>query len=307
VVEETSVPTVEKETSPASALPGESKRAARVKESLQVLGLTLLAALILRAFVIEAFRIPTSSMSGTLLVGDFLLVNKVIYGSTSPRTIPFTNIPLPHFSLPAVQRPKTGDVMVFIFPGYPDQRAAIENASYVKRCIGTPGDTILIQDKMVFVNGRELLFPRHALVNPVSVTPRGAADNSIFPHGSSFNRDNYGPLIVPKKGDIISLTKENLGRWKVFIEREGHAVEENGQGQVMVDGKFMDTYSVEKNYYFVMGDNRDDSLDSRFWGFVADDLIVGKVMMAYWSWDESKNEGGLLTQIRWDRIGMMVH
>ncbi len=307
MVEESSVPIAEKETLPASAFPGESKRSVRIKESLQVLGLTLLAALVLRTFVIEAFRIPTSSMSKTLLVGDFLLVNKVIYGATSPRTIPFTDIPLPHFSLPGVRRPTIGDVIVFVFPGYPDQQEAVENASYVKRCIGTPGDTILIQDKMVFVNGRELLFPRHAVVNPVSVTPRGVADNSIFPRGSSFNRDNYGPLIVPKKGDIIALTAETLGQWKVFIEREGHEVEETRQGGVMVDGELVDRYTVEKNYYFVMGDNRDDSLDSRFWGYVADDLIVGKVMMAYWSWDDSNSDGGILTQIRWDRIGMMVH
>jgi len=307
VAEESSVPVSEEEESVRAA---ESKRAARFRESLQVLGLTLLAALILRTFVIEAFRIPTSSMSGTLMVGDFLLVNKVIYGSTTPRTIPFTDVPLPHFSLPAVQRPKTGDVMVFVFPGYPGQREAIENASYVKRCVGTPGDTILIQNKMVFVNGREQMFPPKALVNPVSVTPRGVADDSIFPRGSSFNRDNYGPLIVPKKGDIISLTKESLRQWKVFIEREGHEVEFKSQDEVMVDGIITDSYTVEKDYYFVMGDNRDDSLDSRFWGFVADDLIVGKVMMTYWSWDESRTEGGILdsfSHIRWDRIGMIVH
>jgi signal peptidase I len=95
-------------------------------------------------------------------------------------------------------------------------------------------------------------------------------------------------VVVPKKGDVISLTPENLERWDTFIRREGHSVERDPRGAILIDGKASSTYTVERNYLFAMGDNRDNSLDGRFWGFVPEENLIGTPMIVYWSWDPDK-------------------
>jgi len=114
-----------------------------------------IAAFLIKTFLIETSRVPTGSMEKTILVGDFLFVNKFVYGSSSPRSIPFTNISLPYFQMPALREPKHGDIVVFEFPGDKDELVPTELSNYVKRCIGVPGDTIKIVDEVVFVNGKE--------------------------------------------------------------------------------------------------------------------------------------------------------
>jgi signal peptidase I len=99
------------------------------------------AALLIKSFLIETSRVPTGSMEKTILVGDFLFVNKFIYGSSSPRNIPFTNVALPFFTLPALTEPEKGDIVVFEYPGDRDELFAREISNYVKRCVAVPGDT----------------------------------------------------------------------------------------------------------------------------------------------------------------------
>ncbi len=244
------------------------------------------AALILKTFVIEAYTIPTGSMEDTLLPGDFLLVTKFTHGATTPRNIPFTNIALPYYQFPRLKEIKRGDIIVFEYPGDRDELRHEEIMNYVKRCVGLPGDTIQIVDKILYVNGE--LFPpppKMKFLNPVP-TPKGIANPFIFPKYSNWNEDNYGPLYVPKKGDTIQLSLSNIEQFRTLINREHNREVVRVVGdEIYIDGIKTSTYVIKKNYYFMMGDNRDDSADSRFWGYVPEDLIIGEPLIIYWSWD----------------------
>ena len=257
-------------------------------------------------------------MENTILVGDFVLVNKFIYGSSSPKYIPFTEIELPFFRLPALSDPEATDIVVFEYPGDRDQLVATElGVNYVKRCIGTPGDTIEIVDKVIFVNGKEFWKPSHIKYyagkygNFLKPKPRGLRDPKIFPKGMSWNQDNYGPLVVPKKGSTIPLNKYNMEQWRTTIDREysKRVVELKGD-VVTIEGIPVFSYTFKKDYYFMMGDNRDDSLDSRFWGFVARDLVVGQAFITLFSWNRDipfSQIFKLLGSIRLDRILLLLH
>ena len=269
------------------------------------------AAFLIKTFFIETSRVPTGSMEKTIWVGDFLFVNKFIYGASSPRNIPFTNIKLPYFQMPAIREPKRGDIVVFEFPGSKDELVPTDIINYVKRCIAIPGDTIEIVDKVVFVNGKEA--PRAAQIQYLNnyVTPKGIADPGIFPKGSDFNPDNYGPLVIPKKGDVIKLTLDNIEQWRTIIDREfGMRVVTVNGDKIMIECKPVNSYTLKQDSFFMMGDNRDDSLDSRFWGFVRRDKVVGEALMIYWSWDPSipfSDFFNLLSTVRLGRIAKLVH
>ena len=271
----------------------------------------VIAALLIKTFLIETSRVPTGSMEKTIWVGDFLFVNKFIYGSSSPRIIPFTNITLPYFQLPALREPRHGDIVVFEFPGDKDELTTTEISNYVKRCIGVPGDTIKVVDKVVFVNGKEA--PRASQIQYINseVKPKNIIRPDIFPKGSAFNEDNYGPVVIPKKGDVINLSLANVEQWRTIIDREfsKRVVTVDGN-QIMIEGKPVNSYKLKQDYYFMMGDNRDDSLDSRFWGFVPRDKIIGEAFMIYWSWDPSipfSDFFKLLGSVRLGRIAKIVH
>ena len=164
-------------------------------------------------------------MENTLRIGDFLFVNKFIYGAETPKYVPFTNIEIPYFRLPAFVDPRRGDVIVFEYPGDRDEAIPARNVDFIKRCIALPGDTLLIQNKMVFVNGREFLLPAHAPRTPTSnFHPRESVD-MIFPRGSLNNPDYYGPIIVPFKGMVVDISNGSIEQWQTFIEREHHRVD----------------------------------------------------------------------------------
>jgi signal peptidase I len=283
--------------------------AARVREYVQVLLLAVFAALFLKFFVVEAYRIPTGSMENTLLTGDFVLVNKFIYGVHTPRYFPFTSIRLPSIRFPAITSPRRGDVVVFEFPGDRAGENGREVVNYVKRCVALPGDTLTISNKIVFVNGRVIPPPHLGKSGRSIVYPRGFHDYRIFPRGAAFNEDNFGPITIPKAGMKVDLTSDDVTEYRDLIEHEGHTVSSRGSSPVLIDGQPAATYAIKKNYYFMMGDNRDNSLDSRFWGFVPADMIIGKAFMVYWSWDESETSGGFFSRLestRWNRIGSIV-
>lgn len=268
------------------------------------------AALVIKTFLIETSRVPTGSMETTIMVGDFLFVNKFIYGSSSPRNIPFTDIALPYFQMPAISDPKKGDIVVFEFEGERDELKSAQIMNYVKRLIGTPGDTVEIRNKVVFVNGKEAKRPTHIRYSE-STQPKGVPDFQIFPKGENWNKDNYGPLVIPKEGDVINLNVSNIEKWRTIIDREHEkrVVQVNGD-KIFIDGKEATTYTLKKDYYFMMGDNRDESWDSRFWGFVPRDKIVGEAFLIYWSWDpaiEFSDFFKLLGSTRLNRIAKFVH
>jgi signal peptidase I len=284
----------------------------KTREFFEQLLFAAIAAFIIITFVIQNTRIPTGSMEGTILVGDFVLVNKFIYGSSSPKYIPFTEIEIPYFKLPAIKDPKAGDIVVFEYPGDRDLLVANERGvNYVKRCIGTPGDTIKIIDKVVFVNGKEFWIPPDIkYLSPYS-KPEGMVNPGIFPPGVPWNEDNYGPLIVPYKGYEIRLAPDNVEQWRTTIDREyGKRVVDIKNNVVTIEGIPVSTYTFKKDYYFMMGDNRDDSLDSRFWGFVPRDLVVGEAFITLFSWDRDipfSDLFRLLGSIRLDRVLLLLN
>ena len=286
----------------------------QIIEFFKSIGFALGAVIVLNSFVLASFQVPTGSMENTVMAGDLLFVNKYIYGGTTPPTIPIlglitgSEIEIPFFRVPGFRKPEAGDVIVFIWPGEREDVKAKTFMYYLKRCVAVAGDTLEIQDKKLFVNGKAYSDPRgvHYLFPP---QPKGVANPRIFPPGKPWNHDNYGPIRVPKKGDIVLLSQENILQWEMFIKREGHTVEVSG-GSILIDGKAATQYVVTRNYVFGMGDNRDDSLDSRFWGFIPEDSVVGTPIVVYWSWDPNIplfNIFKKLSTIRFSRIATLIN
>ncbi len=274
-----------------------------------------LIAFIIRTFFFEAFRIPSGSMKNTLLVGDHLFVNKIGYFIETPKYIPFTTIKIPYLHL-KTWSVKRGDVVVFEYPGDRDEVVPHElKVNYIKRCIGLPGDVIQIKNKQVYVNGAIFQNPAESILEQ-DTERAGVVDPRIFPHGAQWNKDNFGPLKIPKTGDVIPINKDNIDQWQVFIQREGHKVELGMNDQILIDDKPANEYRVQRDYLWMMGDNRDDSEDSRFWGFAPMDNVVGSGFIIYWSWYDPPAAGNgdgydpdeiQKTHIRWDRMGNLIH
>jgi len=203
--------------------------------------------LLIRAFVVEAFKIPTSSMENTLLVGDFLIVNKAMYGAE----LPGVGVRIPGFA-----EPDRGDVIVFNPPHDPTK-------NYVKRLVGLPADTLEMHGKNLYINGERLAEPYAQYLDSSgdAVHPSMGWQHRFLPRALNAaqyrpSRDNWGPIVVP-------------------------------------DGE-----------YFVLGDNRDNSEDSRYWGFVRREAIRGRPWFIYYSFRPDDDAGlGWLREIRWGRIG----
>jgi signal peptidase I len=166
-----------------------------VREWVELIVSIVVMVFVIRLAVVEAFRIPTASMENTLLVGDFLLVNKFYYGIRSPDWvgIPFTRAGffIPFFRLPGIRNPKQGDIVVFRYPLDP-------NMSYIKRCIATEGQTIEIRDKAVYVDGKVFPNPPNSQFTSRVIYPKDYVEQMIVPKDMQMrNRDNFGPLTVP--------------------------------------------------------------------------------------------------------------
>lgn len=200
-----------------------SRRAARTKSTLreyvEAIVLAILLTVVIRGLIVQAFRIPTGSMENTLLVGDFLFVNKLVYGSEID--IGAGGHRIIYYRFPAIRQPHRGDVIVFRYPDDPSR-------DFIKRCVAVEGQTLEIRDKVLYIND----VPQK---EPYVIH----SDDRIIPREVSA-RDNFGPTVVPR----------------------GHI--------------------------FMMGDNRDNSHDSRFWGPLPLNLIKGKAMILYWSWDAER-------------------
>lgn len=202
--------------------------------------------LVLRTFLIQTFTITSGSMEGTLLVGDFLVLNKSAYGATIPGT---------EMRLPGYTDPERGDIIVF--------RGHHEPIDLVKRLIAMPGDTVSMRDGLVYLNGdlQDEPYAQHSDPNGDSTHPsmlwqlEYLADRAERERYRP-SRDNWGPLVVPA------------------------------------------------DHFFVLGDNRDESLDSRYWGFVDEASVKGKAALLYFSYDSSAlSPVPYIKGIRWDRIG----
>ncbi len=263
--------------------------------------------MIINGLAIASFVVPTGSMENTVMTGDFLFVNRLIYAPSTPQVIPFFNIPLPYLSFPGYSKPKRGDVIVFIFPGNRDQVKATEFQYYLKRCVAVAGDTLQIIDKQLYVNGEPVPLPEKAKIDNSIYTPQ-VDQFRTFPEGRNYTKDNYGPIRIPKKGDVIHLTQENYKEWRIFIMREGKDIFNDGK-QIYIDNKPVTTYTVERDYVFGLGDNRDNSTDSRYFGFIPVNNVIGSPLIVYWSWNTDlpiTNIFQKLASVRLERIGTII-
>jgi signal peptidase I len=204
------------------------RRKSILREYVEAIAIAILLALVIRTLIVQAFTIPSGSMMDTLLVGDYILVNKFLYGP---------EVPLTDYRLPALRPPARGDIIVFKYP-------QDEKRDFIKRIIGTPGDTVQVRGQQVFINGKPL--------------------------DESYTRRNPSPLPHPATPTFC-----------------GYAYA-------------CEPLIVPPDSYFVMGDNRDNSQDSRYWGFVKRDKIKGKAFLIYWSWDSDRH------WLRWWRLGRYI-
>ncbi len=386
------------------------------REWVESIFFAVFAAAFIRMFLFEAFVIPTPSMEGSLLVGDFLFVSKAAYGLRTPKTIamipllhnriPFTsgesylekpNLPFKRFK--AMESIDVNDNIVFNWPvgdsvyitsqrsytvGQVARSPGIMNSDrelgklvkkkdfvtrpidkkdhYIKRCLAGPGDTLQIINKQTFIDGKKLEnpekmqflymvdFPFNVKIDklddwgidkmdyePRGQFPRGktfpkgrhgfhldagqvekikSLDTGIkvtewpfrpepgvlFPHDkknfASWSRDNYGPIWIPAKGSTIQLTPENIALYRRAISVYENNDLEVKSGQYYINGNQTNNYTFKQDYYWAMGDNRHNSEDSRSWGFVPYDHIVGKPMII---WFSTKN-GSIGNGINWSRI-----
>lgn len=351
----------------------------------------VIAASIIRVFFFQAYTIPTPSMEKSLLVHDFLFVNKLSYGPRVPMTplgVPFTlNTFLswksysdrPHFGyhrLPGLGKVHRGDVVVFNFPDgdtilkqKPEldyyalvraygrkyiwdhftilARPVDREENYIKRCVGLPGDSLEVRAGRVYAGGhpekvppfsekqyivgvngpfnlarlRELdiedsfriinsqtclfnltsrdsgLLSRFSNVTGITRVLSRGSDPAVFPQDTlrfKWNQDAYGPIYIPKKGATVHLDRSDIALYQRIIEVYEHNQFAMKDSVIYINGQPADHYTFKMNYYWMMGDNRDNSEDSRFWGFVPEDHVIGKAWFIWMSY------GG--HSIRWRRL-----
>ncbi len=268
-----------KETPPPAETKPKGPPKSLLREYFESAVVTVVMALFGMTFIVQAVKVPTGSMENTITIGDHLLVNKFIFAPG--KSLPF----LPQREI------RRGDIIVFKYPGNKYDPASDYNrtdnkpivTNYVKRVIGLPNDHIRIDGQRVIVNGKVL--PEHR-IEAIDHGNQGPLEITHVPVRKP--EDAYDVYWGPNPAEDI---------YPIF--------KAEGNGQEIV---------VPPNHYFVMGDNRSNSLDSRYWGFVPRELVIGRAMFVYWSYDESApvNKGvfgpiiNFFDNTRWTRTGTMV-
>ncbi|OFX45953.1 MAG: signal peptidase I [Bacteroidetes bacterium GWA2_40_14] len=334
---------------------GNSKNSKWIKLAIGV----LLFLLVVKGLVLESVVVTDRKMEKTLFPGDLLIVNKLSYGARLPITllsVPFFPnyylewVTLPVSRLPGFSKPEPNDLVAFNYPGQLDPPID-KKKIMIKRLVAQPGDSVLIRDKKIFINGIPFNGPatlqynyrltasqkkidqgfldlydiheggmvsEHGLYDfPMTrnVAEEIAQDTDIknlrvlkdfpgenvkyvFPVGyfHHFNKDFFGPLVVPYPGMQVYLDTHSIELYAEIIDfYEGNDLQVKDY-KIFINGTETTNYTIKNDYYFVMDDNRDNAKDSRYWGFLPEDYILGKAVMVGFSWDNIKRE------VRWNRI-----
>ena len=402
----------------------------------------IVAATFVHTYFIQPYVIPTGSLERTLRIGDFLFVSKFHFGARTPMTaiaapmvhdtIPvikkrsYLNRPqLPYFRLPGFQTPKKNDIVVFSWPADTVKQFFVKSkgvekpidkkSNYVKRCVGTPGDSLEIIDGFVHINGKQLQLSDRAKTmsnyivyankgvsrrlleavdadnyqrkfiatalnqtqyngvtpylrgfnqtqdgkyelytekqgipiaviralrlslqeetqrqrvanmteemvaelrkNPavdsivMEIEPKGQPGFNTFPQSPYYrwNVDNFGPIYIPKAGATVAIDKKTIPLYKKIIRDYEHNEVKVTADKVLINGKEASSYTFKQDYYWMMGDNRDHSEDSRAWGYVAEDHIVGKPVFIWLSFDNFQDGIRFNEKPRWDRMFTTVN
>lgn len=314
---------------------GEKRSAAN--EWLDAVIFAVIVVTFINIFFFQAFKIPSSSMERTLYTGDHLFVSKLTYGPRLPQTpltVPFTHnvifgkesystlIQKDYKRLKGFRNVRRGDIVVFGFPNgdtvlrkapsedyyslcrfYGKQkvvstlgpviaRPADKVDHYVKRCVAIPGDTLEIREGLVWIDGvKQETYPGMQISRNIEKVQSDYREIFPFSPDYTWTRDEFGPLWIPEKGATVKLTRENLPLYERIIRVYEHSSVE----EALAAG----SYTFKQDYYFMMGDNRHNSLDSRYWGFVPEDHIVGRPVVIWLSTDEGKR---FPKNIRWGRF-----
>ena len=314
---------------------GEKRSAAN--EWLDAVIFAVIVVSFINIFFFQAFKIPSSSMERTLYTGDHLFVSKLTYGPRLPQTpltVPFTHnvifgkesystlIQKDYKRLKGFRNVRRGDIVVFGFPNgdtvlrkapsedyyslcrfYGKQkvvsslgpviaRPADKVDHYVKRCVAVPGDTLEIREGLVWIDGvKQETYPGMQISRNIEKVQSDYREIFPFSPDYTWTRDEFGPLWIPEKGATVQLTRENLPLYERIIRVYEHSSVE----EALAAG----SYTFKQDYYFMMGDNRHNSLDSRYWGFVPEDHIVGRPVVIWLSTDEGKK---FPKNIRWGRF-----
>ncbi len=275
-----------------------------MKRLLKILFLVLFLALILKAFIVDAFQIPTGSMKNTLLEGDFLLVNKSAYSISTPHQIPFLAKRLSRTELISTGKPEFNDVVAFEIPADYYDPDSEEYSILIKRIIGLPGDTIEIKDQILYINHKKYRTPSYIKIN-LNETLIENINKELFPYNNKWSLENYGPIIVPKKGMKVELNPKNILQWQNAINTDYGKKVISVEGTVInLNNQAIREYVFEKDYYFVLGDNRKNSIDSRYFGYIPEEWIIGKAFMIYWSKIPVQSSGisDYFSSIRFSRL-----
>ncbi len=307
----------------------------------------VLTVLLVKVTVLEAYIVPTGSMENTIMTGDFLIGSRFVYGMRTPDWIgiPYTDIGffIPYIKFPEFKIPTTGDVLIFKYP-------RDKYVKYVKRCVAGPGDTLIVQQKKLYVNGVEIPMWENGKYLTAPMQKNFRQSDIFLSSETNINKDNIGPIYVPKSGDVFQIHEETNWRFllPIILMEEHAATLKNNEVEyeftlqdpnelfrrkgkedvyenyfpkgplltpwskaikdedfqfLVIDGipaSEWTEYKVSQNYYWAMGDNRDNSLDSRYWGYIPENNILGEALFTYFSLDLDS------WTPRWDRIGTVL-
>lgn len=261
----------------------------------------------LQVFLFSSFKIPSDSMEPELTIGDNILVLKPTIG---PRVFnlfaSMRNEQTEIYRIPGIKKIQRNDILVFNFP-HPNSWNKIEMhilKYYIKRCVGLPSDTLSIQNGFFHVKGIETSLGNMESQNKIATTEQfedGIFHSFPFDSIISWNIKDFGPLYIPGKGDSITLNQTNCRLYRKLIEWEQQGSLQYKDSTIFLNGTPINGYRFQKNYYFMAGDNGMNSQESRYWGLLPEEYIVGKAWIIWKSVDPYTDK------FRWNRFLKVIH